>query len=181
KFLNKGYFVKWAGPPSNITVPFEDRSGERIRENKGTRFNFTKLKTIPVQGKIELWGATIQVADTLDLEGGALLGSTDVLGNLVHAGEVAPGFQGFPGLLSISPSPTSLPLTNGYYDQTAAGVLDMDIGGYSPGTGFDQVDATGVAFLDGELNVNLINGFIPVVGDSFVIMNYADSIGEFET
>ena len=46
---------------------------------------------------------------------------------------------------------------------------------------FDQSDITGAATLSGTLNPDLINSFIPTIGSTFDIMNFASKTGTFST
>jgi hypothetical protein len=79
------------------------------------------------------------------------------------------GGSGAAGLLSIS----------GNYTQTAAGVLDLGVGGANAGTDFDQLAVGGTATLGGTLNVSLINGFEPVPGDTFQVLTFGARSGDF--
>ena len=54
---------------------------------------------------------------------------------------------------------------------------DVEIGGVSPGVGHDQLDVAGQATLNGTLNVTLLNGFDPAVGDVFRILTTASTGG----
>ena len=86
------------------------------------------------------------------------------------AGTVAPGAS--PGTLSII----------GTYTQGPSGVLDMQIGGLVAGTEYDQLLVSGTATLGGTLNTSLINGFVPVAGQSFTFIQAAGGIsGTFAT
>jgi len=49
--------------------------------------------------------------------------------------------------------------------------LIMEIGGLTPGSQYDQLDIGGTVALDGLLDVDLINGFNPSLGDSFLILD----------
>ena len=52
----------------------------------------------------------------------------------------------------------------GNYTQTAAGVFNLSLGGLGAGTQFSLLTVTGMASLNGTLNIGLINGFFPTVG-----------------
>jgi hypothetical protein len=65
--------------------------------------------------------------------------------------------------------------------QTAAGILNLEIGGYSAGIDFDQLAISGQATLDGTLNVSLINGFVPMSGYFFQVLTFASLSGAFAT
>ena len=69
----------------------------------------------------------------------------------------------------------------GTYAQSAAGTLKTDIGGLNAGTQFDQLNVTGAVTLGGTLSLQLINGFVPTLGSSFDILNFASSTGNFAT
>ena len=60
---------------------------------------------------------------------------------------------------------------SGTYTQSSSGALDIDVGGTTPGTQFDQLTISGAAMLNGTLNLDLINGFIPTIGSMFDILN----------
>ncbi len=55
------------------------------------------------------------------------------------------------GLLSIS----------GKYTQTATGSLNVELGGTTAGSQYDELVVSGTAMLGGTVNVSLINGFQP--------------------
>jgi hypothetical protein len=81
-----------------------------------------------------LHGGTLG-ASTVFINGGALVGTGTVNANVVNGGLVSPGGTGSAGLLTIQ----------GDYAQTADGVLNIEIGGYHPGSDFDQLAITGAA------------------------------------
>jgi RHS repeat-associated protein len=108
-------------------------------------------------------------AGGLNLNGGALSGAGTVQGNVTSAGQLTPG--NMPGILTIT----------GNYTQTAAGVVNIEIGGTTAGTQFDQLSIQGSAALNGTLNITLINGFGPALGQKFPILNFAGSTGNFST
>ncbi|MDX1964075.1 MAG: hypothetical protein SFX18_13055 [Pirellulales bacterium] len=57
----------------------------------------------------------------------------------------------------------------------------IEIGGLIPGTQHDQINVGGSASLNGNLELALINGFMPTPGDSFTILNAANRIGTFSS
>jgi hypothetical protein len=71
-------------------------------------------------------------------------------------GRVSPGES--PGNLSAS----TVLLPNG-------GILNIELNGLTPGTGYDRLTASGTVTLGGTLNASL--GFTPAQGDSFIILN----------
>lgn len=70
---------------------------------------------------------------------------------------------------------------SGYYTQETTGILDLELGGTTPGTGYDQLVVTGATTLGGTLEVSLYNGFTPELGQSFTILTYGSQTGEFTT
>ncbi len=84
------------------------------------------------------------------------------------SGVVGPGHSS--GLLQIT----------GSYNQEAAGTLEIELGGAVAGTGYDQLEVAGFAFLAGTLELHLINGFVPAAGQSFDILNAASVLGVFD-
>ena len=95
----------------------------------------------------------------LDVNGGSLVGVGTVNGNVGNAAVVAPGNS--PGIITI----------NGNYSQTTDGDLNIEIGGTTVGTQYDQLDVNGTVTLDGALNVSLINSFVPTIGNTFTIID----------
>jgi T5SS/PEP-CTERM-associated repeat protein len=112
------------------------------------------------QGVIHLDAGVLRPG-SLDITGGRLEGEGSVYlnGALTNSGVVAPGNT--TGLLS---------LTNGNYAQTATGILAIDLGGIHTGE-FDRLEVhRGNGSLAGGLQVLLVDGFLPSVGNSFEIL-----------
>ena len=119
-------------------------------------------------GTIKLENGTIDAAAGIDINGGELIGSGTITGAIRNnGGIVAPGFS--PGKITI----------NGDYTQGADGVLNIEIGGTEAGTGYDQLRVVGTATLGGTLNLALINGFVPRLGDVFEIIDPNAVSGSF--
>jgi len=65
--------------------------------------------------------------------------------------------------------------------QTTTGVAEFEIGGIKSNA-YDTLDMPGfTATLNGELELSLINGFVPDIGDSFTIIEAGSIIGTFDT
>lgn len=103
----------------------------------------------------------------VDLQGGVLSGNGTVTAAVTNAASVEPGDSA--GQLTI----------NGAYEQTASGALAIEIGGTVPGTQFDRLVVSGMATLDGTLSVSFIDGFPPMVGQTFEVMTFASRNGTF--
>jgi hypothetical protein len=63
----------------------------------------------------------------------------------------------------------------------AAATVHMEIGGTVRGTEYDSMDVAGQAFLDGALDIDLINGFAPQAGQTFTVMTFGLRSGDFVT
>ena len=168
RFVNTGNFIKdTAGTTTTMDIPFT---------NDGT-VDVIAGSLIFQQGMdngenvvIDLGGGTLNPGETLNLESGdSLIGSGTLAANLVNAGTVSPGNSA--GGITIE----------GNYTQESTGVLDIQLGGTTAGTQYDQLTVTGTATMAGTLNVSLIDGFIPQVGDSFTILPYSTRSGGFST
>ena len=108
-------------------------------------------------------------AHIVNLDGGALSGSGSVVANVDNtAGQVDPGAAETAGVIAIT----------GTYTQGASGALNIDIGGTRSGQ-FDRLTVSGPVTLDGTLNVGLINGFTPSIGEEFVIVTSSGVSGTF--
>jgi hypothetical protein len=93
-------------------------------------------------------------------------------------GVLSPGDFGMGGKTTIT----------GNYVQGSNAVLDIDLGGSSPATGFqsgtntyDTVSVTGTATLAGTVRVRLANGFQPVANQTFTILSAASVTANLAT
>lgn len=124
---------------------------------------------LQTDGAIDLDGGTISFPLGVDLNGGQLIGTGTFNGPIRNnGGIVGPGHS--PGQITI----------NGNYTQGSSGVLNIEIGGNTAGTGYDQLVVHRTATLGGTLNISLINGYRPAVGDVFTILAPNSVTGEFD-
>jgi hypothetical protein len=68
----------------------------------------------------------------------------------------------------------------GPFTNLPTGTYVVEIGGTTLGTEYDNLDAGGVAFLAGTLEVDLINNFVPSAGDTFEVLSYTFKNGQFD-
>jgi hypothetical protein len=120
-------------------------------------------------GATILNGATLQ-AHNVNINVGHLSGLGTITGNVTNSGTFDVGGSGTAGILSIT----------GNYTQSSSGTLNIDIGGNTTGTQYDQLAISGSASLNGTLNVSFINGFAPASG-SWTIITYSSHSGTFST
>ncbi len=105
----------------------------------------------------------------IQIDGGTMSGSGLIRGDVVMGGTMSPGDS--PGVLTMQ----------GNYTQLPGGTFLAEIAGLAPGTQYDQLLVSGTAALDGTLDVDLLNGFVVQVGDSFVLMTFGSESGQFST
>ena len=68
----------------------------------------------------------------------------------------------------VGNSPDAVSVQNVLLDPTST--LIMELAGDTPGSGYDQLDISGLATLNGTLDVTYLDGFYPSAGDSFEIL-----------
>jgi len=110
-------------------------------------------------GTTTLNGGTLNAANGLEMVAAGLLNGTGLVNaNVINKADVAPGASA--GTLNI----------NGDFTQDPVGTLFIELGGLAAGTDYDVLDISGNAALGGALDVSLIGGFSPNLGDSFDIL-----------
>src|SRR5260370_42369818 len=101
-----------------------------------------------------------------------LFGKGTIASAVQSSGKVNPGDSATKtGKLSI----------NGSYTQNTAGALNISIGGLTVGTQYGQLAVSNGVSLKGTLNIKVINGFIPVMGNTFIILTGNPVSGTFGT
>jgi hypothetical protein len=101
--------------------------------------------------------------------GEVLKGSGNLAEHLENHGTVSPGNS--PGIQNFAT-----------FTQDADGSTEIEIAGTGgPGApnGHDQINVAGLAQLDGQLKITLLNGFVPSAGQTFNIFNWGSHTGEF--
>ena len=85
-------------------------------------------------------------------------GAGSTTGNIEYAGSYQAGN-----------SPNVVSAQNLLFDTTSS--LIMELAGTTPGSGYDQLDISGQATLNGDLDIELMNSFTPSAGEIFDILN----------
>jgi hypothetical protein len=98
---------------------------------------------------------------------GTLVGNLDLTGGTLNPGD---------GIKKIG----DLNIT-GTYNESGAGILNIDLDGLIANTKFDVLNVSGTATLGGTLNVDAITGFTPTNGETFDILNAGSISGTFST
>jgi hypothetical protein len=101
----------------------------------------------------------------LDGTGVVTLGTT----TFRNGGQLNPGTS--PGVFTIT----------GALSELASGVVNIEIGGLTAGTLYDQLKVSAAANLDGTMNLRLFNGYVPNLGDTFDVVTWGSRSGAFTT
>jgi Tol biopolymer transport system component len=86
----------------------------------------------------------------------------------------------FEGDLQPGNSPASVTFENNVSLGNSS-TTEIEIAGLLAGADYDQIDVQGNLALDGDLNVTLLSGFTPAIGDSFDILDWDNLSGVFDT
>jgi hypothetical protein len=184
-FINAGVFQKTNGTAALGTTAID--------------FNFINTGTVEVRTNTLNYNFNQQTAGLTLLDGGALSGKAGGGGGTAQPIQILGGSLVGTGLVTVANTAhlinsavisPGLPLgeldVSGDYQQTSFGALNIEVGGYVPGTGFDLVAITaggagGVATLGGALNITLTNGFSPTNGATFTFLTALSRVGTFSS
>jgi hypothetical protein len=95
------------------------------------------------------------------LSHGTIVGEGAFLNNVTNDGSIIPGGLGGVGTINMQ----------ALFTELANGKLDFDLGGHTAGSTFDQLVILSQGLLDGELDVHLLAGFVPALGDRFRLID----------
>jgi hypothetical protein len=163
-FNNAGTFRKSASTGTSTLSGVNFTNSGTIVAESGTLSMSNGLTQ--TAGQTQLAGGSLS-GGTMAFNGGSLSGNGTISAFVTNGGQISPGTS--PGTLTIS----------GNYAQSAAGVLNIEVGGLAAGSQFDRLIVTGTATLNGAIQVGLINGFVPSAGNSFQAMTFASRSGNF--
>jgi len=167
-FRNLGTFRKSVGVgTTTLQLPYQNQGTVDIQSGTINANNYTQTA-----GTTKLTGGAFTSTATIGIQGGTLAGTGTVTGPVVVSGT---------GALSPGLSAGTLALTGTYTQQAPNGAFNVEIGGLAPGTQHDRANVTSTTTLAGVLNVSLINGFVPLPGDSFTVLTYPSKTGTFAT
>jgi len=138
-------------------------------------------------------GTTTVNADTLKIVGGSSItdASAVVLANvlgvelrLMGAVETIGSFVGgrtiiFNGIFSPGNSPGQVTIESDAVLETGV-TRTMELAGTTPGVDYDRLDVTGALIINGTLDVQLLDGFVPRLGDTFALLDFASITGDFD-
>lgn len=137
------------------------------------------------QGMLKLYGPVTQDGGTTCLSGGTLTTAQPFVlagGTLAGNGTLTGPVQNTGGAVAPGASPGKLTISSGDYLQGADGTLKIEIAGPTAETQYDVLANPGrTAHLGGTLELTLLNGYTPPIGQAFVVMTFAARDGEFVT
>ncbi|MDQ6477209.1 DUF4347 domain-containing protein [Dyadobacter sp. LHD-138] len=168
--------ASWESSPDNVfwitASIFPNSSAASVNVSAGQTINLPNgfnaaTGNLNNMGIVNVNSSTLTVSGTLANTGTIKGSGTIVNSSFTNAGTIAPGNS--PGILSHTGN-----LINN-------GTVNVEIGGTIAGTGYDKILVSGAMTISGTLNVSLINGYVPVLGDEFTIIDAASITGTFST
>ena len=148
---NNGTMRKTGGS-GTTSFPLTCKNSGTVQANTGLMSFSTFIQS---GGQTVLNGGNFTFSTTAQFLGGSLGGNGTVTGSISNNATVSPGAS--PGLLTIS----------GNYSEGPNSHLQIELGGTSAGTSYDQLAVGGTAKLVGTLDVSYWNGFEPALGNVF--------------
>jgi hypothetical protein len=157
-YLNDGSSVNYDGnEPSTGTISIDGAS------------SIWQTRAMPL---IELNSRRLNIGATLsgavNLPANEILFATDISGDLTNGGKFRPGH---------SPAEASI---DGQFIQTAAGILEMELGPSLVSYGYDRIIFGDSVTLDGTLEVVSVDGLTPQSGDTFSLFEWNDHLNGTE-
>ncbi|MBE9461683.1 DUF4347 domain-containing protein [Dyadobacter subterraneus] len=161
---DNSFWIAATSFPNSNTAAVSILAGQTI--NLPTGFNAT-TGNLNSAGTINTNASTLTVSGTLSNTGTIKGSGTIATYSFTNNASIAPGNSA--GLLSFSGNVIN------------NGTINIEIGGTAAGSGYDKILISGALSISGILNVSLINGYTPVLGDEFTIIDAASSSGTFST
>jgi hypothetical protein len=175
-FNNFGNLRKTTANTARIAVAFNN-SGQVNVEQGNLSFSNTYIQTA---GSTNLNGGSLSTSNPLNIQGGSLAGFGNVNGSVTNAGLINP--TSFGDVIIINGeliNPTSLSSgsigslnISGNYTETSTANMNFELGGDENTGLFDKLNIGGLATFAGTLNVSLVNGFVPQIGDRIKIITF---------
>ncbi len=170
-----------------VEVPLTNATGAEVNAVSDTLI-FTQSVANSSGGAINAISSTLSFEAGLISDGDLNLINSTVNGDVVNNGVVAlagtstftgtvsgsgtfigGGTAAFAGTFAPGESPGLVAFENDLVLQTGA-ALAIEIGGTTPGAEYDRVEVGGFATLRGTLQVSLLDGYTPAVGDSYAFL-----------
>ena len=107
--------------------------------------------------------------NTITIAGGQLAGTGTITANVTNSATISPGQSA--GTLAIA----------GNLNLASTSTVQIEIGGTTPGTQYDQLHVTGQLALGGILNISVINSFNLAAGNLFDFLDWGSVNGKFSS
>ena len=125
-------------------------------------------------GVVNLASGSELSANRIDLVDGGTLNM--IFGGILHVDTMLDSLDNEDGILApgnvpLQSSPIGGTTIDGNYTQQEDGAMQIQVQGVGAGTGYDVVTITGDAFIDGILEVEMLDGFLPLADDTFEVVN----------
>ncbi|MGH1362739.1 MAG: YCF48-related protein [Calditrichia bacterium] len=176
-FTNNGLLELYATNNHNASLAVTNgqivnAAGATIRVDGNYNRVFTLASSLLNQGTLEVLSSrnmTLNGSSLINESTGLLRGNGQITigGFLDNRGKIDPGENDIASLNF-----------NGSVQNEQTASYDLEIESLA---NFDNSSFTASPKLDGTLNINLLNGYQPAFGDSFVVMNYPSATDTFET
>lgn len=149
-----------------------------------TNFSNAGKTTVGAGSSFSVGGSYTQTAGTTTVDGTltAPSGITLQKGTLEGKGTLAAAITS-DSTFTVGDSATKAGLlkVTGTYTQNSTGTLNAAIGGITVGSQYSQLAVSNGVSLGGTLSLKLINGFVPAIGDTFIIVTGSAVSGQFAT
>jgi cyclophilin family peptidyl-prolyl cis-trans isomerase len=127
-------------------------------------------------------GLSIVSRDAFIDNGAVFTGTGRLIVGSGHSMGVRDGISLSQGVLNIGTFAPGLQVgtvTLPSYQQTTEGTLAIQLRGTTVDTQYDRLSVTGLAQMDGSVNVSLLGGFLPTPGNSFTVLTAGSINGTF--
>ncbi len=154
--------------PAGVTTSFDNDV-----DDGGDGYTLSKSG----DGSLVLSGDNTFIGGLLADQGTLQIDGTIAAPTTISNGAILRGAGEFSNSLTIASGGTVAPghspeiLHTGDFDLQAGSILQIEIGGTTAGSEYDQVDVSGTVTLGGTLTAGLINGFVPSATQSMTIIN----------
>ena len=159
-----GSFTIQNGNHYTSSAPFSNYGKVTVKDSSvfSSPGNYTQAL-----GRTILANGALTAGSMVDIQNGALIGNGTVNGVLNNSDSLFVGAT--PGTLTV----------NGDYIQNPSSDIYFEVGGHNSSS-FDRLYVTGTSILGGRATTVLINGFVPLQGDTFALLTTGTRNGEFD-
>jgi hypothetical protein len=174
--MSKGAFTVTAGQQFTTSLSGSFSNAGKVTVAKNSSFKIAcnsnfQCPYIQTAGTTTVDGTLTDNLFGVQIQGGKLFGTGTIAATLTSSGAVTAG-DALTKTGVLSPSA---------YVQNAKGSLNIQIQGTTVGTQHSQLAVGNGVSLSGTVNIRLINGFVPAIGDTFTIITGSVVTGTFTT